>query len=465
VPYATTNPATGELEREFDTIDAAAVDAAVDRADEAFSSWRARPIAERAQVATRIAELFDERREELAQLVTREMGKLIEQARGEVDLSAKIFRYYADNAERLTKDVPYEVESGSAKVVTRPIGALIGVMPWNFPYYQVARFAAPNIVLGNTILLKHAPINPQCALALQSLFDDAGAPEGVYQNLFCDTDDVERIIDNPKVAGASLTGSEKAGQSVAEIAGRNLKKVVLELGGSDAFIVLDLDNADATITAAVAGRMNNMGQSCVASKRFIVLDEFYDEFVERFAAGIADVVQGDPADESTTLGPLSSAGAVDTLEELVDDALQHGAEAVVGGARIDAPGNYFEATVLTAVTAEARAYTEELFGPVAVVYRAKDEDEAIELANAVPYGLGGTVIGADVERAERVGDRIETGMVWINHPTGTQADLPFGGVKRSGIGRELADLGLGEFVNKKLIRVLPAGSDIGQADG
>jgi succinate-semialdehyde dehydrogenase/glutarate-semialdehyde dehydrogenase len=211
--------------------------------------------------------------------------------------------------------------------------------------------------------------------------------------------------------------------------------------------------------------MNNMGQSCVASKRFIVLDEFYDEFVERFAAGIADVVQGDPADESTTLGPLSSAGAVDTLEELVDDALQHGAEAVVGGARIDAPGNYFEATVLTAVTAEARAYTEELFGPVAVVYRAKDEDEAIELANAVPYGLGGTVIGADVERAERVGDRIETGMVWINHPTGTQADLPFGGVKRSGIGRELADLGLGEFVNKKLIRVLPAGSDIGQADG
>jgi len=465
MPYATTNPTTGETEREFDSIDDEQVDAAVDTAHAAFQDWRARPIEERATVVGRVSELMLERHEELAQLITREMGKLIAEARSEVELAASIFRYYADNGAELTKDEPYDVETGSAKVVSRPIGALIGVMPWNFPYYQVARFAAPNVVLGNTILLKHAGINPQCALALQSLFDDAGAPEGVYTNLFADSDKIERIIENPKIAGASLTGSEGAGKNVGEIAGRELKKVVLELGGSDPFVVLDLENPDATITAAVAGRMANTGQSCVASKRFIVLDDVYDDFVDRFAKQIGSVTKGDPADEDTTLGPLSSAGAVDDLEKQVNDALEHGATAVTGGSRIDAPGNYFEATVLTGVTPEARAYEEELFGPVAVVYRATDEDDAVRLANDSPFGLGGTVIGADLDRAERVADRIETGMVWINHPTGTQADLPFGGVKRSGVGRELADLGINEFVNKKLIRTLPAGSDIGQAGG
>lgn len=465
MPYATTNPTTGETEREYDSIDDAQVDAAVDRAHEAFGRWRAAPMADRSAVVGRVSDLMLERREDLAQLITREMGKLIDEARSEVDLSASIFRYYADQAAELTKDRPYPVESGSAKVVTRPIGALIGVMPWNFPLYQVARFAAPNVVLGNTILLKHAGINPQCALALHELFADAGAPEGVYTNLFCGSDQIERIIENPKIAGASLTGSEGAGKSVGEIAGRELKKVVLELGGSDPFVVLDLDNADATIAAAVAGRMANTGQSCVASKRFIVLDDVYDEFVERFAKELGSLTTGDPADESTTLGPLSSAGAVDDLEEQVDDALEHGAVAVTGGKRIAADGNYFEATLLTGVTPEARAFKEELFGPVAVVYRVADEDEAVALANDSPFGLGGTVVGADLDRAERVAERIDTGMVWINHPTGTQADLPFGGVKRSGVGRELADLGIDEFVNKKLIRTLPAGSDVGQAGG
>lgn len=465
MPFATTNPATGEVEQQFDELDDRQVDAAVQRAHDAFLEWRERPLGERTAVVARVGELMLERREDLAQLITREMGKLIEEARGEVDLSASIFTYYAEHGEGFTADADYPVDEGEAKVVTRPIGALIGVMPWNFPYYQVARFAAPNLVLGNTILLKHAGINPQCALALEELIRDAGGPDGVYVNLFCGSDKIERVIESPLVAGASLTGSEAAGQSVAEIAGRNLKKVVLELGGSDAFIVLDLENADATIAAAVAGRMANTGQSCVASKRFIVLEEHYDEFVEKFAAEIGKLEAGDPADEATTLGPLSSASALDELAEQVEDALASGATAVTGGARIDRPGNYFEATVLTGVTPEARAFKEELFGPVAVVYKVADEDAAVELANDSPFGLGGTVIGADLERAERVGDRIETGMVWINHPTSTQADLPFGGVKRSGVGRELADLGISEFVNKKLIRTLPAGADTASAGG
>ena len=407
MPYATTNPATGETEREFPSLTDDQVDSAVRAAHEAYEAWRVRPLKDRAAVIGRVAELMGERREELAQLITREMGKLIGEARGEVGLAASIFKYYAENGAALTADHPYEVKKGEAKVVTRPIGPLIGVMPWNFPYYQVARFAAPNVVLGNTILLKHAGINPQCALALRQLFTDAGAPDGVYTNLFCESDKIERIIDSPLVAGASLTGSEAAGRSVGEIAGRNLKKVVLELGGSDPFVVLDGEHLDATVTAAVAGRMANTGQSCVASKRFIVLGDVYDDFVERFAAELGALSEGDPADESTTLGPLSSAQAVDDLESQVDDAL----------------------------------------------------------ANDSSYGLGGTVIGADVAHAQEVADRIDTGMVWINHPTGTQADLPFGGVKRSGVGRELSDLGINEFVNKKLIRTLPAASDTGQAGG
>jgi succinate-semialdehyde dehydrogenase/glutarate-semialdehyde dehydrogenase len=406
-----------------------------------------------------------ERREDLAQLITLEMGKLIEEARGEVDLAASIFEYYAKHGAQLIADESYDVEDGEAKVVTRPIGPLIGVMPWNFPYYQVARFAAPNIVLGNTILLKHASINPQCALALEQLLTDAGAPEGVYTNLFVDSEKIERIIESPKIAGASLTGSEPAGQSVGEIAGRNLKPVVLELGGSDPFIVLDGENLEKTIEAAVVRRMANTGQSCVASKRFIVLEDVYDAFVEQFAEQLSQLEPGDPAQESTTLGPLSSDGAVNDLEEQVDDALGRGATAVTGGHRIDRPGNYFEATLLTGVTPEMRAFSEELFGPVAVVYRVSDEDAAIKLANGSRFGLGGTVIAADLAHAQEVAERIETGMVWINHPTSTQPDLPFGGVKRSGVGRELAGLGINEFVNKKLIRTLPADVAIGHAGG
>jgi succinate-semialdehyde dehydrogenase/glutarate-semialdehyde dehydrogenase len=465
MPYATTNPATGDTERDFPSMTDEQIDAAIDASRHAYEAWRERPIQERAAVIARVAELMAERREELAQLITLEMGKLIEEARGEVDLAASIFQYYAEHGAQLTADASYDVKDGEAKVVTRPIGPLIGVMPWNFPYYQVARFAAPNIVLGNTILLKHASINPQCALALEQLLTDAGAAEGVYTNLFVDSEKIERIIESPKVAGASLTGSEAAGQSVGEIAGRNLKKVVLELGGSDPFIVLDGENLEKTIEAAVVGRMANTGQSCVASKRFIVLEDVYDEFVKRFAEQLSKLEPGDPAQESTTLGPLSSEGAADDLQEQVDDALGKGATAVTGGHRIDRPGNYFEATLLTGVTPEMRAFSEELFGPVAVVYEVSDEKAAIELANGSRFGLGGTVIAADVAHAQVVADQIETGMVWINHPTSTQPDLPFGGVKRSGVGRELAGLGINEFVNKKLIRTLPAGAAIGHAGG
>ena len=326
--------------------------------------------------------------------------------------------------------------------------------PWNFPLYQVARLAAPNLVLGNTILVKHAESCPQAALALEQLFRDAGAPQGVYTNLFVEIPEIERIIENPLVQGASLTGSERAGASVGEIAGRNLKKSVLELGGSDAFIVLDDGDLDRTVDAAVVGRMSNTGQSCVASKRFIVLDEVYDAFLAAFRSRFAALRAGDPADPDTTLGPISSERAAVGLVEQIDDAVNKGVEVVIGGSRIDRPGAFVQATILTGVTPDMRAYHEELFGPVAVVYRVPDDDAAVALANATAFGLGGSIYSRDVERAGRVAERMESGMVWINQPTSTAPQLPFGGIKRSGYGRELSQLGMHEFANHKLVRTV-----------
>jgi len=338
-------------------------------------------------------------------------------------------------------------------------------MPWNFPLYQVVRFAGPNLVLGNTILLKHAGICPQSALALEQLFRDAGVPDGVYTNLFVSHDDISRIVAHPLVRGVSLTGSERAGASVAAKAGEYLKKCVLELGGSDPFVVLDGENLDRTIDAAAAGRLGNTGQSCVASKRFIVLDHLYDDFVSGLRERFAALRIGDPADRSTTLGPLSSEKAAVDLAKQVAQAVEQGATVVIGGGRPDHEGAFVDATILTDVTPEMTAYKEELFGPVAVVYRAADDDAAIELANATDFGLGGSVFCADLERARRVADRIETGMVWINHPTSTRADLPFGGIKRSGFGRELSELGTREFVNQKLVRTLAPDAKIGGIAG
>jgi len=449
--YATVNPYTGEVVREFEALDVAEVDAAVQAAHDAFGRWRHTAIDERAGIVRRAGELLAERRDRFAPLVTLEMGKLIRESEDEVALSSSILTYYGEHGPGFAADRPLATDAGDAVLVTEPLGPLLGVEPWNYPLYQVVRFAAPNLVAGNTVLLKHAGNCPQTALALEELFHDAGAPRGVYTNLFIETSDIARVIDCPRVQGAALTGSERAGASVAERAGRNVKPTVLELGGSDPFIVLDGERMDRTVDAAAKGRLANTGQSCVASKRFIVLAEVYDAFLSGLRDRFAALRPGDPADPATTFGPLSSERAAEQLMEQVEDAVKQGARVVIGGGRPDLPGAFVEPTILTDVTPQMRAYHEELFGPVAVVYRVAGEEDAIALANDTPFGLSGAVFAADLDRARRVADRTDSGMVWINHPTSSRPELPFGGIKRSGYGRELSELGMQELVNRKLI--------------
>ena len=452
--YATINPATGERVAEFPTLTDEEVQDALKRSFTEYRTWRSTPLAERAAVLTRVAELHRERSEELAALLTLEMGKPIADARGEVALVASIYAYYADNAERFLRDEPLEIRGpGSAVVRTEPIGPLVGIMPWNFPYYQVARFAAPNIVLGNTVILKHSRNCPQSALAIEAVFRDAGLPADVYINAFATSGQIATMIADPRVQGVSLTGSEKAGSAVAEIAGRHLKKYVLELGGSDPFIVLPDADLDKAVAGAVAGRMYNGGQACTASKRFIIVGDIYDEFLRRYTEAMSKIAPGDPTDGQTTFGPLSSRASVDDIAELVQDAVSKGATAVTGGGAPNDSGAYYPATVLTGVTPDMRAYSEEIFGPAAVVYRVDSPEAAVDLANDSPFGLSSSIYTADVEAARQLAEQLETGMVWINSISRSAADLPFGGVKRSGVGRELAQYGINEFANKKLIRI------------
>jgi succinate-semialdehyde dehydrogenase/glutarate-semialdehyde dehydrogenase len=453
--YVTTNPYTGEVVREFDSLDDAAVDAAVGAAHAAFGRWRERLIAERAAIVMRAAELLAERRDRVARLVTLEMGKRIGESEEEVDLSVRILAFYGHDGPEIAAGEPLDDDAGDAVLLKEPLGVLLGVEPWNYPIYQVVRLAGPNLVLGNTILLKHAGNCPQTALALEELFRDAGAPEGVYTNVFLETRDIARVIGSPQVQGVSLTGSDAAGAAVAEQAGRNVKKSVLELGGSDPFLVLDGEHLDRTVEAAALGRLGNTGQSCVASKRFIVVGDVYDRFVAGLRDRFAALQPGDPADPATTLGPLSSERAAQQLMEQVQDAVDKGATAVIGGGRPDLPGAFVEPTILTGVTPDMRAYREELFGPVAVVHGVGDEDEAVAVANDTPYGLSASVFARDLLRARRVADRIDSGMVFINNPTVSRPELPFGGIKQSGYGRELGELGMEEFANRKLICVVP----------
>jgi succinate-semialdehyde dehydrogenase / glutarate-semialdehyde dehydrogenase len=380
------------------------------------------------------------------------MGKPIRQARGEVAFCASIYEFYAENAEKLMADEPIELLDGEGTAVVRrsSLGVLLGIMPWNFPYYQVARFAGPNLVIGNTILLKHAPQCPQSAEAMQQIFADAGFPDGAYVNIYATNEQIESVIADPRVRGVSVTGSERAGAAVAEIAGRHLKKVVLELGGSDPFIVLGTDDLDKTVEDAVAARLDNAGQSCNAAKRLIVIDELYEPFLEKFTAALTAVKPGDPHERETELGPLSSETAAGRLEDQVKRAVAQGAKVVAGGKR---DGNFFEPTVLTDITPDNDVYREELFGPVAQVYRVSSEEEAVELANDTPYGLGSYLMTTDPEQAERVANQIDAGMVYVNIVGADGAELPFGGTKRSGFGRELGRYGADEFVNKKLIRI------------
>ncbi|WP_434809907.1 NAD-dependent succinate-semialdehyde dehydrogenase [Microbacterium sp. bgisy189] len=449
--YSIVNPATGETLATYPTATDADVEQAIAAADAAYRGWaRTSTGAERAEGLRKVAQLHRERRDELAAIIVREMGKPLAAAEGEVDFAADITEYYADHVDAILADTPLTIEGdGTAVVRKAPLGVLLGVMPWNFPYYQVARFAAPNVLLGNTILLKHAPQCPESAAAIETMYRDAGFPEGVYVNVYLTNEQAADVIADPRVQGVSVTGSERAGAAVAEVAGRNLKKVALELGGSDPFILLSTDDLDAVVEQAVAARLDNVGQSCNAAKRFIVVDEYYDAFVEKFAAGMSAAVVGDPFAEDTVLGPLSSLAAAERLDEQVQHAVAQGAEVVVGGTR---DGAFYPGTVLTGVTEEMDLYRQELFGPVGVVYRASDEDDAVRIANGTPFGLGSYVFTTDAAQAERVADRIEAGMVYINLVLADEAGLPFGGVKRSGTGRELGLLGADEFVNKKLIR-------------
>jgi succinate-semialdehyde dehydrogenase/glutarate-semialdehyde dehydrogenase len=451
--YAVTNPATGEQVKVYPTISDDELEAAIALAHKTHQTWlRSTSVEERAKLVRRVGELHTERREQLAEITVREMGKPTEQALGEIDFCADIYGYYADNGPDLMKDEPIELLAGKGSAIIRrsSLGVILGIMPWNFPTYQVARFAGPNLIIGNAVLLKHAPQCPETAEALQQIYLDAGFPEGAYVNIYATNDQIANVIADPRVQGVSVTGSERAGAAVAEIAGRNLKKVVLELGGSDPFILLSTDDLDATVESAVNARLDNAGQSCNAAKRFVVIDELYEPFLEKFTAAMTAWKTGDPSAEGTEIGPLSSSTAADRLQDQLDRAIDGGARVVGGGGR---EGNFFSPMVLADVTPDNPAYREELFGPVAVVYKVGSEDEAVKLANDTPFGLGSYLFTTDSEQAERVADKIDAGMVYVNIVGADGAELPFGGVKRSGSGRELGKYGADEFVNKKLIRI------------
>ncbi len=450
--FQTINPFTEEKLKSFEEFDTKTLEAKLKKATDCFENWRNHSIDDRKLIIQKVADLMRERAKELASLITLEMGKRIEESMGEVELSASIYEYYAKNASEFLADEPLSPAKGSAFMRKEPIGVLLGIEPWNYPYYQVARFAAPNIMAGNCILLKHASNVPQCALAIERLFADAGAPEGLYTNLFISTDTVEELIANPIIKAISLTGSEKAGASVAAAAGKNLKKSVLELGGSDPFIVLEDAEMDKTVNWAIYGRMQNCGQACIAAKRFIVMDKVYDEFLSKFKAGLEQMQPGDPMVKETKLGPLSSKSGLEGLEEQIEKSVKAGAKLLTGGKRFDRKGYFMQPTILEDVPKDAVAYHEELFGPVATVFRVKSEEEAIALANDTRFGLGASIFTADEKRGQQMATKINSGMVFINHPTASQPDLPFGGTNQSGYGRELSSLGINEFLNKKLIR-------------
>jgi len=452
--YQTINPFTNELVKEYPPHSDADVESALQKADALYhSDWAKGDIDQRLPILRRLADLMEEQQESLAKIATQDMGKLIAQSRGEVALCAKIARYYADNAKAFLAPVKYDSDLGDAWVEHHPIGVLLAVEPWNFPYYQLMRVLAPNLAAGNPVVVKHASIVPHCAEAFAHLVREAGAPEGAYTNLFITSEQVSDIIADDRVQGVALTGSEKAGGIVAAQAAKKLKKSTLELGGNDVFVVLDDADMEKAVKVGVTARLQNAGQVCTAAKRFIIHEAVADKFLEKYTEAFRQVKMGDPLDESTTLGPLSSKDAVETLTKQVDEAVKNGATLHYGGKPVDHKGNFFEPTILTNITRDNPAYFEEFFGPVAQVYVVKNDDEVVKLANDSHYGLGGAIFSQNIERAKGLASRIETGMVYINSLTDTAPELPFGGVKRSGFGRELSDLGIKEFVNQKLVVV------------
>ena len=457
--FQTVCPATGEVKKTFSEISDTDLEAVVKLAHTTYQAdWRHRGVPDRAKIVAAVAAKLRERSEEYAQYVTLEMGKLIAEARGEVGLSADILDYYATRAEHFLK--PASIPEAPGNIVeTLPLGIILGVEPWNFPYYQLARVAGPQLMVGNVLIVKHANSVPQSALAFARLFEEVGAPAGVYTNIFANFDQVGRLIEDARIRGVTVTGSERAGAAIAERAGRSLKKSVMELGGSDPFIVLEDAPLEPTLDNALWGRMNNTGQSCVAAKRFIVVGEDRGKaFLEGLVARMSALTAGDPTNPETTLGPVSSEGAMKRLLDQINVAKKGGARVVLGGGRVNRPGFYVEATILADIDKSNPIYQQELFGPVASLYVVQDEAEAIEVANATPFGLGGSVFTSDLDRGRRVAKEVDSGMVFVNHPTWTAPELPFGGVKNSGYGRELSELGFGEFVNRKLVSVSPVGA-------
>ena len=456
--YQSRNPYDGKIQKIFEELTDKQLEAAIGAAQQCSETWRQTAFAARAALLKRAAAILRARSENFARLITLEMGKLIRESRGEVVLSADILDYYADNAEKFLSTQTLAPASGEAIVENAPFGILFGIEPWNFPYYQLARFVAPNLMAGNVVLVKHASNVPQCAMAFADLFIEADAPQGAYTNLLISKAQVAAVIADPRIKGVALTGSEAAGAIVAGQAGHALKKSTMELGGSDAFIVLEDADIDEAVRWALWGRINNAGQCCVAAKRLIVVEAVADHFLENFMTAMAGLKMGDPMDEATTLAPLSSMQALETLEDQVNRSVAKGARIVLGGKRAAGPGAFMEPTILTDIKPGNPAYSEEFFGPVALFFRVPDQDAAVTLANDSNFGLGGSVFTKDVARGRRVASRMDTGMVFINHPTWTAADLPFGGVKGSGYGRELSSLGIQEFVNKKLIRTAEVGA-------
>jgi succinate-semialdehyde dehydrogenase/glutarate-semialdehyde dehydrogenase len=453
VPIATVNPATGKTEQTFDPLDDGEVEAKLARAAEAAVSYRKTTFAERARWVVTAAELLEGEIPDVARVMTTEMGKTFASAKGEAAKCAKGLRWFAEHAEGYLADEEVDSDARDSRVIYRPMGPVLAVMPWNFPLWQVMRFAAPALMAGNTGLLKHASNVPQTALLIEDLFRRAGFPPGVFQTLLIPANRVAAVIEDPRVRAVTLTGSEEAGRSVAETAGRALKKTVLELGGSDPFVVLPSADLEAAVRVGVTARVQNNGQSCIAAKRFIVHRHCYDAFQEAFVKTMAGLSVGDPMDPATEVGPLALAAGRDEVASLVDDARSKGAEVLCGGAPLDGPGFFYPPTVVSGIRADMRVATEEVFGPVALLYRAEDAEDALRVANDTGFGLGASVWTGDEAESRRFIEGLEVGMVFINAMVASTPELPFGGTKRSGYGRELAALGIREFCEAKSVWV------------
>jgi len=450
--YQSINPNDGKLLKSFEHLTPAQLEKSLAGAQHCYQTWKHRTYAERAVVLNKAAALLHAHVDDFAKLETLEMGKRINEARGEVKFSGDILAYYAQHAESFLAPAKLNPKLGEAHMESSPLGVLLCVEPWNFPYYQLARVAGAQLMAGNVLVVKHAGCVPQCAIAFEKLLLDAGAPIGAYTNLLISHEQSEQVIDDPRIKGVALTGGVAAGRLVAARAGQNMKKSVMELGGSDAFIVLDDADLDKTLPWAVWGRMYNAGQTCCAAKRFIVMESVADRFLAKFKIALEALQPGDPMKEATTLGPLSTEAALLQLLAQVDAAVKGGAKLLMGGKRIDRPGWFMQATILTDIAPGNPAFRDEFFGPVVSFFRVKTEEEAIALANDSDFGLAGSVWTQDEARGQRVASQIDTGMMFVNNIDWADADLPFGGIKNSGYGRELGSMGIQEFVNKKLVR-------------